>query len=187
MDMKSPTREYQDSYDHQSRLGAEPECPESHRTLLDTVHEKLGFMKPHSQTQIKHKSDHTGLRKSKACRGTRNQTSSHTNIPLQHGSNPHQHLERPHPTSHAATPTRSAHEVVTAPKWQPGHGLRNGLLISGALAVVLAVVLALWYSRVRKRAWRFAPLGRRRAARGPWDERAEEGLVIYDESDGYED
>jgi uncharacterized membrane protein len=61
-----------------------------------------------------------------------------------------------------------------------------GVLLSVMMAVILTLLLVLLYARIMRRKWKGRARGRGGRAVGPWDERAEEGLVVY-ESGEYRD
>jgi hypothetical protein len=183
-------------------------------TLGHAITDKMGLLKlnTHAQMEKAHEqvvsastqtSSMTKLASTTNCKKSANHTKPHMERPLQQIQSPHiktnevdEHLLTASPSPSGISVFGEQKMITSPPKDgqhpRHSHQMRNGLVISGVLAVVLSLVFVVWYRKTRKRAWAFRQLkdrGRGRARGntvGPWDARAEEGFVMY-ESDGFED
>jgi hypothetical protein len=183
-------------------------------TLGHAITDKMGLLKLNTHAQLEkaheqvvsagtHRSSIKKLASTTHCKKSANHTKSHMERPLQQIQRPHIKTNEVDENPLTASPSPSGISVSGEQKMitslpkdgnhpRHSHHMRNGLVISGVLAVVLSLVFVVWYRKTRKRAWVFRQLKDRRRGRtrgnsvGPWDERAEEGFVMY-ESDGFED
>ena len=75
--------------------------------------------------------------------------------------------------------------LPAAPEWRPrglgqARGVRGATVVTGVLAVVLTLVCLVWYAKTWTRKGKIVSLGRGGVSVGPWDERAEQGMVVYE-------
>jgi hypothetical protein len=210
----SPTLTYEHSYKHTQTHNSE-KCIEHHVPLLRAIQEKIRRMRVHLQFQVgslynQVVSARNLQRYSKKaardelCKKSTNRTEFAANYPeTPSHKNP---LAAPGEPSLLQGPSSSSHntgmlsapanepQAITAPKWDPnsqlgqGHDAMRavGVLLSVMMAVILTLLLVLLYARIMRRKWKGGARGRGGRAVGPWDERAEEGLVVY-ESGEYRD
>jgi hypothetical protein len=79
--------------------------------------------------------------------------------------------------------------LPTAPtKWRlrelgQGRDVSTTTIVTCVLAMVLTMACLVWYAKIRKRKGGIVSLGRKEVSLGPWDERAEEGMVICEDGE----
>jgi hypothetical protein len=127
--------------------------------------------KPHTKVQVPKKKIHSTASKEALLAVLPPQSSSTTHA----GVFTVENINRQNPIL-AAAPT----------KWRPrelgqGRDVSTTTIITCVLAMVLTLACLVWYAKMRKRKGRIMSLGRRGVSLGPWDERAEEGMVICED------